>query len=135
MRFKGTTLSEAQRWQVFDEAFTDGLAAAAEYARYEWHWRQRTQWLADHSMEKETALWQERRDKRQQMTERMNERRESFLALARVAQACAMCLGEEAKPRLREDYHYDLTRTGDGFDTMLRQWAYHLTFDPTPVPF
>ena len=135
MRFKGTILSMEERWAVFEDAYTDCLRVAAEYARYEWHWQQRTQWLAEHSAEKDTPPWQERRDKRTQMTERWNELRTQFVELARVTQACAMSLGMEARPRLQDEYQLDFERTGDGLDVLKRQWAQHLVFHPEAVPF
>ena len=108
-----------------------------EYAKYQFYWTARTQWLAEHSNERDTERYRVNWGKRQAMTVRFNELRQEVLEHGRAVQACAMCLGRETVAALKDDWRYrlDFTQTGDTLSVVLHQWADHLAWTPQQPPF
>ena len=108
-----------------------------EYAKYQWYWNARTQWLAEHSDERNLDRYRTNWEKRQAMTTRFNELRELVLEHGRAVQACAMALGTETALTLKDDWRYrlDFTQTGDTLSVVLHQWRDHLAYNPEQPPF
>lgn len=70
------------------------------------------------------------------MTGAMNERELAFIHAAFDAQECARWnLGPEFFDQIKERYQVDYTRTGNSIDIFVKQWTFHLHWEPTPPPF